>query len=405
MMMVTGLARSGTTLISECLDHHPEIMCISDAVNEFFKGFMRYAYYRVEGVKKTVNYPIDHFFFSGSRSVSQFVDATDFRHRVPEDLKEETLDRIAVRDGDYNPEIRASIRACKADSFDTLFIEILELLHRTYGKAGTVWFGAKATWCEQLLPALARTFPNMFFINMIRDPRAVTASHYASETTRYPLLFHVRDWRKSVYYTWKHSQAGSGIQDRFVWARYEDLVNDPEAVLSSITNAAGIEYDRAMVAASFKKPNTSHKDIGDTQGISSRFKDQWQEVLPADIVRQIELFCACEMRKMGYARVGRDDAWDVDAVVSAAPIPYESLSSWCREIVGPQESYEKAWAPANSLLELARLKWLDDRHEVRDPYPIREFFYDEDYYSFVRSDRPWPSAAVRATGRVQSETP
>ena len=59
--MVTGLARSGTTLLAGCLDHHPRIMCIADPMNEFFKGFMRYVYYRVEGERRVLVTPLTIF--------------------------------------------------------------------------------------------------------------------------------------------------------------------------------------------------------------------------------------------------------------------------------------------------------------------------------------------------------
>ena len=392
MVMVTGSARSGTTILAECLNNHPKIMCIADPMNEFFKGFVRYAYYRVENEKKTVNSPIDNFFFSGSKRVSQFIDETDLKHEIPDYLKKEILARTALRDcSDYCPEIKKPIQGCKAKSFDLLFLEILELLHKTYGKPGTVYFGVKTVWSEQLIHALARTFPNMFFVNIIRDPRAIVASHYVFENVRYPLLFNLRDWRKSIYYSWKYQQTGHPLFKKFMWTKYENLVDNPEDVLSSITDFVGIEYDKAMTKKSFKKPDTGYKDMRNITKISTQFKEKWKTVLPKGIVKQIETFCAPEMKKLGYIKMYPCASTDINTLISLNNIPYESLSEWCKEIVGPKEYYEKTWTFVNNLLETARLSLLNSAHNIQNSYLITDFFYEEDYYNFIKSDGKIPS--------------
>ena len=390
MIMLTGVARSGTTLLAECLDHHPEIMCISDAMNEFFKGFMRYAYRTVENERKTTNYPIDHFFFSGSRRVSQFIDHTDLKHRIPDDLKEEILARIILRDGEYCPEIVESVRQCKAQSFDTLFIEMLGILHDTYGKAGTVHFGTKAGWCEQLIRPLAKTFPNMVFINIIRDPRAIVASNYAFEkvtTARYPLPFHVRDWRKTVYYTWKFRQEDEALSSRVTSVKYEDLVENPREILDGIARFLSVRYDDAMLHRSFKKPNTSHKDTVDTRKISTQFTQKWKAILPESVVSQIEACCGREMGAVGYGRMHPEASTDADRLVSSEGIAYDSLSEWCKELVGSKAHYQTTWCPMNNLLEAARLTMLRGPKESMDSRLTAEFFYEDRYYQFLNSSQ------------------
>jgi hypothetical protein len=387
MMMVTGLARSGTTLLAECLDHHPCIMCIADPMNEFFKGFIRYAYYRVENEKKSVGYPIDNFFFSGSKRVSQFIDETDLRHGIPGYLKEEILTRIAVRDGEYCLEIVDPVQRCQAESFDSLFLEIMELLYDTYGEPGTVCFGIKTAWCEQLIQPLARTFPNMVFVNIIRDPRAVVASNYVFEEARYPLLLNVRDWRKSVYYSWKYQYLDPLLSDRFVWTRYEDLIEKPKDVLSMITDLVGVEYDEAMVRQPFKKPNTSYKDLSDSNGISTRFKEKWKDVLPKDIVLQIEAYCAAEMRKLNYERMYPEVQTDIGTLMSLEDVPYESLSGWCKELVQGKEHYEGTWLTYNTLLEAIRLVLIDDPSGTEGSRLLDEFFYQRDYFLWLRDNK------------------
>ena len=387
MLMVTGLARSGTTLLAECLDHHPQIMCIADPMNEFFKGFLRYAYYRVNNEKKDVGYPIDNFFFDGSMHVSQFIDETDLKHDIPEYLKEEILTRIACRDGEYCPEIIEPIQRCRAKSFDSLFLEIMELLYDTYGESGTQCFGIKTAWCEQLIQPLARTFPNMVFINIIRDPRSVVASNYVHKKVRYPLLFNIRDWRKSIFYFWKYLYKDPIYRNRVVGTRYEDLIYKTKDILSKITDLVGVEWDETMVKNTFKRPNTSYEKLAVSNGISTRFMEKWKEVLPKELVMQVESYCKFEMKKLNYPKMYPDAQTDTRTLMAVENIPYESLSGWCKELVQGKEYYEGTWQTINTLLETIRLTLLDDPIETENQRLLEDFFYQKNYFKWLRNNK------------------
>lgn len=385
MLLVTGLARSGTTLLSECLDHHPKLMCIADPMNEFFKGFMRYAYLKVEGERKSVGYPIDNFFFSGSQKVNAFVDATDFNHPIPEYLKTEILNRIAERDGEYCPEIIEPVKLCKATNFEDLFLEILQLLFDTYGEPGTECFGVKTAWCEQLLKPLSRSFPNMSFVNIVRDPRAVIASNYQAEGSRFPLFLNIRDWRKSVYYNWKYQFDDAGLKDRFIGVRYEDLVAQPEQVLKLVTDMIGVEYSDEMTSKGFKKPNSSYAVESSTTGISKRSKDKWKEVLPQGVISQTEAYCGCEMKLLNYPLSLPEIAKDAETLLALEDITFESLSGWCQELVQGKNYYEGTWKSSNVNLEVIRFALLNDPVENNNPALVSAFFYQSAYYQWLRS--------------------
>lgn len=388
MILVTGLARSGTTLLAECLDHHPEMMCIADPMNEFFKGFMRYAYYKVENEKKNVGYPIDNFFFSGSKLVSRFIDETDFNHPIPDYLKAEILERIALRDGEYCPEIVEPLKHCKATTFDALYLEILQLLFDAYGEPGTICFGIKTAWCEQLLKPLARTFPNMSFVNIIRDPRAVIASNYQDEGSRFPILFNIRDWRKSVYYDWKYKFSDTVLQNRYVGVRYEDILANPAFVLKKIVDLVGLEYSEAMIGRSFKLPNSSYAVKSDTKGISSGSKDKWREVLPKNLVVQTEAYCGAEMDLLNYKKLYPDEPPDCNSLLAMNDNTYESLSEWCKELVQGKRYYENTWHHYNTYLEVIRLSVLNANIVCNNQSLAEDFFYDYEYFLWLRNNKP-----------------
>lgn len=388
MILVTGLARSGTTLLAECINNHPQMMCIADPMNEFFKGFMRYAYYKVENQRKSVGYPIDNFFFSGSKRVSQFIDETDLNHPIPEYLKAEILERIALRDGEYCPEIIEPLRYCKATTFDGLYLEILQLLFDAYGEPDTLCYGIKTAWCEQLLAPLARTFPNMAFVNIVRDPRAVIASNYQDEGSRFPVLFNVRDWRKSVYYSWKFQYSDTILKNRFIGVKYEEILADAGLVLRKITDLVGLQYSEEMIGRGFKQPNSSYAVKSGTKGISSASKDKWKTVLPKEIILQAETYCGAEMNMLNYSKLYGDAADDFNSLVAMKDNTYESLSGWCKELVQGKKYYEKAWHNYNTHLELIRLVLLTDDIKNNNPALIDEFFYDYNYFLWLRNNGP-----------------
>lgn len=388
LLLVTGLARSGTTLLSECLDHHPKLMCIADPMNEFFKGFMRYAYLKVEGERKSVGYPIDHFFFSGSQAVSRFVDETDFNHPIPEYLKTEILERIAERDGEYCPEIIEPVKKCKATRFDDLFIEIVQLLFDTYGEEGTECFGVKTAWCEQLLKPLSRSFPNMSFVNIIRDPRAVIASNYQAEGSRFPLFLNIRDWRKSVYYNWKYANLDAEMAGRFIGVRYEDLVAEPEKVLHSVTDMIGVEYSDEMTGRGFKKANSSYGDAASaSSGISKGSRDKWKQVLPEGIIQQIEAYCATEMNLLDYPNSLPEVDKSNTSLLALEDIKYETMSGWCHDLVQGKAYYEGNWKNINVQLEMIRFLLLLDPVRNNNPALLSSFFYHPAYFDWLRQTK------------------
>ena len=74
------------------------------------------------------------------------------------------------------------------------------------------------------------------FINVIRDPRAVIASNFSySRNHRYPILFNIRDWRKSIYYSWRVNNKFKS-KKYFQIIKYEDLIKNTNKTLLNLFN-------------------------------------------------------------------------------------------------------------------------------------------------------------------------
>jgi len=205
------------------------------------------------------------------------------------------LERISEGGGQYCPKIAEPVKSLSGKSFDELFLQIMDLLKEKYGGPNTTWVGQKSAWIEQMIKPLSRTFPNLVSVNIIRDPRAVVASNYKTEKNRYPLLLNLRDWRKSICYTWKYKK--ESISSRFTAVLYEDLVKEPKDLLSEITDFLKLDYSKDMVSSSIGEPNTGYQGTSTKGGISSKFLTKWKSELPKYLTIQIEHYCSPEMKK------------------------------------------------------------------------------------------------------------
>ena len=385
--MVSGVARSGTTLIAECLNQHPRMICAPDPLAEFFRGFLHFAYHRIHGVIKEAAYPIDHFYFMGSPRVREFVDRTDLRHDLPDFLKGEILERISGRGGYFCPEIREPVKSCASRSFDGLFLEIMNLLYRGSEKNGCVYAGFKDASCQQLFLPMSRTFPGMKFIHILRDPRSVVSSNFMSDSP-YPLLFNIRDWRKSVYYSWKYQTAESELKGRVITVRYEALVSQPAEILKNVADFLGVPYEESMVHGKFKAPNTSYQEKGGVAGpakpggISGEFREKWKQYLSEELRIQIEKFCLPEMIALGYGDIHPRTVETGDVgLLFQHDISYDRLGPWCRQIVGGRFFYSTPWRLYHRTIELRRLKLY--RKGTAPSDEAARFFHEPEYFNWL----------------------
>ncbi|MEM7594888.1 MAG: sulfotransferase, partial [Cyanobacteria bacterium P01_A01_bin.83] len=81
---------------------------------------------------------------------------------------------------------------------------------------------------------LNRLYPEAYFIHLIRDPRAVVASHLALKQEKWGWIDagenHFNIARKWVRGMEKRDQAAQLLQSRFLEVRYEDMKHDQNAV-------------------------------------------------------------------------------------------------------------------------------------------------------------------------------
>jgi hypothetical protein len=266
-VVVLGFSRSGTTLLKQMLDRHPQLAI-----------------------------PTESYFLPQLWS----------RHgERPE--REAFLDDVArlprLEDwGVTREDVATRLPA------EPAFPQAVQAIYRAYADArGKPRFGDKTPSYMQELDLLERAFPGARYVHLIRDGRDAALSFLAM--TRRPTF----NWARprgfgSVAVQWRREVEGARrfgrerLGDRYAELGYEDLVADPEGRLREICPALGLEFDPAMLAyheAADAGTLRDHPKLAQppTPGLRS-----WREQMPP---RQAELFEAIAgdlLADLGYER-------------------------------------------------------------------------------------------------------
>jgi hypothetical protein len=221
-------------------------------------------------------------------------------------------------------ELRAMAQRCGLGA-DAYFEAFCRLQAETSG--GERW-GEKTPRHVFRIREILDRYPDSQVIFMVRDPRAVVASygrfdkvartgrrwHLANDGTRERELARIRGSYHPLIVTmlWR-AAARAGLRaradfgrDAVYLLRFEDLVEDPASVLTSLTEWLGVEYGSSMIS-SLPVTNTSFGEPGKQRGISSAPTNRWRQHLSAGEVAVIQNACGRLLDELGYRReaVGR----------------------------------------------------------------------------------------------------
>jgi len=225
-IFITGVPRSGTTLMAQIINNHPDINCAYDSVN-----FMRFWH--------------------------------DDKHESIQD----THDRIQKRWGMSFDIEKVLEQKTKAGIYDTMMKSIFDS-EKTWGE--------KTTMCWNAVPEFLEMFPNGRVIHMIRDPRDVLASW--KKFTNAP----GNDYLDIVFNCLGSMQRAKLYSKRYpienyMHVRFEDLVRHPEEMVRGMCYLFDIEYTDEMI-----NPDKFTDKSGDKWTGNSMYKE-FKEITPKAI--------------------------------------------------------------------------------------------------------------------------
>ncbi len=395
-LLINGVFRSGTTLLSRALNVHPQCLVISDPFIYFFKAYRNYHYVEAGYTEFHPDEPMSDWFLDPRDDALRRILDSDFSEEMPPEYKEKVRADIVDWKSHQHSELCRRIDEADGQTFADFFDGLMRLSLDIYGDDNTRLLGTKVSWCEEFIPALSRAFPNMKFVFPVRDVRAIVASQNSLSGRlegKRPLLFYLRHWRKSVNFLLLFASHPSLRNQRFLNLRYEDLIRDARAHLSAICDFLELEFEEAICSSdNFTTPDGSGPWQPNTsyvagRGFYSTSLDKWRSILSLEQIDAISALAGPELSVMGY-EVDDADQSRVFALGKNIEPDYSELADWIK----PFSCVDYLKNPAELLreysMEHVRLNLLSSSGRLDDGLTGR-FFVDAEVFRRIRNSSPF----------------
>ncbi len=317
--LISGMFRTGTTMFARMLHSNPNIICASDPFAPIYKSY-RNTLSTILHNSLDKKAPLhDYYFDKQHNDLFQEIQKRDFSILIEDDELASLKEEIEKHCRPYSPKIISYLDELKGNTYEKVFDSGLGIIQEAYAKPGNSIVGFKEVWVDEFAPHFLKMHGGNKVIHLIRDPRSVIASNFASGST-YPLLFLLRQWRKSASLACLNSQRS----ERTMLIRFEDLLTKPEAVISASVDFLGVDFHPNMTNPSSYldgsgrpwKQNTSYGNGSlakkDTQLFNKTALDNWKKVLSDETLEIIERFCSFEMKLLGYELTEERDIGSTD---------------------------------------------------------------------------------------------
>ena len=278
-VFVTGMFRSGTTLLARALNAHQEIIFAADPFFEFFKH-LRNKYYSQKKEDFNKAQPLGDKFLEDNRFNNKFTN--DFLEIKLDSTDSDIFFKsIAKAAKPFSPRViplLGKVELNKEQTAKQVLYNLIALLPLAYPKDSPAVVGFKEVWLEEFIKPLI-VLPDFYAIQIIRDPRAVIASKKKSATGGYPLLFLIRQWRKGVAY----SIINQGNK-RYLQIKFENLIENPEKIFLQLCDFLQIDYSNDLVDFSKFKDGAGKQWFQNSSFKSSKKfnkanAEKWKEIL------------------------------------------------------------------------------------------------------------------------------
>ncbi|SHJ54258.1 sulfotransferase domain-containing protein [Cycloclasticus pugetii] len=260
-IVVSGMMRSGTTFLQQILNAH-EGLCVSNQSQTKIFLDEKAKFHKYIGIEHY--HLLSHYNEGGHYSLNAFVTWLQFK----------------TNQGFFN----------KLDA-------------KLSSSSSCIYNGVKEVMVEEYMPYLITN--NVRCLIIVRDPRDVISSMsfglQGAEFTgkRRPVLFDLRNWRKSV-------QIAKSLRSRknFMLVKFEDLLDKKYELINSIFNFLDVAPLKSTETIEvFEKTLQQWK--GNSSFCRRKLFDKeaigvYKSTLPAKVVKYIEATCLEEMEYVGY---------------------------------------------------------------------------------------------------------
>lgn len=255
-VFITGVQRSGTTLLATLLTNHPQIY-VSPKVKSYrwltlFNSYERLLLRHPNVDQQTV---LKHFFKKDTELFSGQLE------------EQPTGSAINLLNG----------------AIDTFLKE----------KNKRIWL-EKAPHMEFYSRDLFYYYPNAKIIHLIRDVRAVAASRYHRKSN--DIRAAAQEWMQSCSIAMAHQQLIG--EDNIIIILYEDLLRKPEQTMTRIMSFLGEEYHTDLLSLQGEELQAADSYVKNS--LDDSRTNSWQNELTDKQIKQVESVAGQILCKFGY---------------------------------------------------------------------------------------------------------
>jgi hypothetical protein len=299
-LFVTGMSRSGTTLLQKMLDAHPTMEILPQPFPFVFRQVKK-DFFEFKGISPS-RYVLHDLFNETRYSSMEFADfIKDYSMSQPKlrDVFDEMKDWSGQQVKPKNLEFLT--RTSQGTGFEKIYAGLLQGM-KSSNKAGII--GSKEILTEEFVGYMLSKQVKVILI--YRDPRDVLTSINFGKGTHYvgdyrPTLFHLRNWRKSV------AIRNTFLSNpNFLSFSYEKLTNDHDSVLEEVCRFLEIDNFPDSGLFGSKIPVVDGQWQGNSSqdsksGVNESSVGRYRQLLPTDMIRYTEYICYPEMKSLGYS--------------------------------------------------------------------------------------------------------
>lgn len=287
-IFIVGMARSGTTLLSEILNAHSQIAASPET--HYFRK------YWTDEQKSTMEKRII--------------------------LTEEFLDGNEFKQFGFSKKQKQEIRAELLAAIRKGLPQILDVVLTHYRLKHN-----KPIWCEKTpvhmlyLPHIAKLFPEAKFIFLVRDPRDICLSLKKVPFNAGSTVSIARRWKRYARLSVSYQRQ---YQGKLLVVKYEDLIRQPERQIMKICQFLNIDYQSDMLKqengpATFDGEKEYWK-LNAIKPIDKNNYDKWRYEMKPGEIYFLQKYLRREMRYYNYAvqpkMLNVDVVWQLVAIAA-----------------------------------------------------------------------------------------
>ncbi|GBE29811.1 sulfotransferase domain protein [bacterium BMS3Bbin04] len=335
---ISGMFRSGTSLLARMLNAHPELAVASDPYAPLFKAFRNQVVRTTEpGQAFDPDAPLGDYYLNPRELVFYEAIQDASLDRPFSETKLFTLqEQIRQISAKSSPKIHPYLDKLKGNSYGELLASGVQIIREAYGDDHTKLVGFKEAMTNEFVPHILDTFPEAKAIVVQREPRAMAAScNWAGK--KYPWIYLARQWRKLGAIAWTLTQNGFVNRDRVMLVSYESLIRRPKETMEQICEFLDVPFEEiSLDPAKFVdgSGNPWMQDPEYVRGVRAFNPDtlsKWRERLSIRDCEFMERLCWPEMSLFQYQPVVMRRWVIPEDIVKHPPlIPENELVEWIK---------------------------------------------------------------------------